>query len=225
MRASVSRAVAAAGLLLAAALTSCSHGKKETAAAPPAPPPEPTAAERSQASFQRAAEEQKALGEQQKRVEASHAAVIQAQDQLTRAQAQEEQERARAQQLQQQTSQHLKEGVQQAQRAQSSMAGGNEGLQTVAGSVTQTSPTQVAIQTPGGRAMTFAVDSRTRVLIGNETHTITDVQRGADAQVAYDPTKSGQMNALIIRVMPAGTGAASQGQQQQQQHPQPQQVR
>jgi hypothetical protein len=219
MRASVSRAVAAAGLLLAAALTSCSHGKKETAAAPP-PPPEPTAAERSQASFQRAAEEQKALGEQQRRVEASHAAVVQAQDQLTRAQAQEEQERAKAQQLQQQTSQHLKEGVQQAQRAQSSMAGGNEGLQTVAGSVTQASPTQVAIQTPGGRAMSFTVDGRTRVLIGNDTRSIADVQRGADAQVAFDPTKGGGMNALIIRVMPAGAGAAPQGQQQQQQQPQ-----
>ena len=133
-----------------------------------------------------------------------------AQQQLAKAQAQEQQERAKAQQLQERASQHLQEGVAQAQQAQAGAAGtgGGEGMQTVAGTVAQATPSQVVIQTPGGRAMAFVVDGRTRVLVGTESRSVTDIQRGADAQVAYDP-RLGQMTALIIRVMPAGGAAAS----------------
>ncbi len=199
----------AAALLLTAALVSCSHGEKK--AAPPPPAAKPTAAEESQKSFQLAAQEQRELADQQKRVEAARAATVAAQQQLAKAQAQEQQERAKAQQLQERASQHLQEGVAHAQQAQvgAAGAGGGEGLQTVAGTVAQATPSHVVIQTASGQAMSFAVDGRTRVLVGTESRPVTDIQRGADAQVAYDP-RPGQMTALIIRVMPAGSaGAAS----------------
>jgi hypothetical protein len=213
MRAPFSHAGAAA-LLLAATLAACSHGKKEAPAPPPAPPPKPTAAEESQKSFELARQEQAALVEQQKKVEASHAAVIAAQDQLAKAQVQEQQDRVKAQQLQEQASQHLQEGVRSAQRAQAGLAGSAaaaEGLQTVAGTVTQASSSQVVLQTPGGKSMAFAVDDHTRVLLGTESRSVTDIQRGADAQVAFDPKSGGQMTALIIRVMPAGGARGGAG--------------
>ena len=213
MRAPFSHAGAAAWLL-AVTLAACSHGKKEAPAPPPAPPPKPTAAEESQKSLELARQEQAALIEQQKKVEASHQAVIAAQDQLAKAQTQEQQERAKAQQLQEQTNQHLQEGVRSAQRAQAGLAGSMaaaEGLQTVAGTVSHASSNQVVLQTPGGKAMAFAVDDRTRVLLGSEARSVADIQRGADAQVAYDPKSGGQMTALIIRVMPAGSARGAAG--------------
>jgi hypothetical protein len=207
MKAPFSHAGAAAWLL-AAALVSCSHEKK-AAAPPPAPPPKPTAAEESQKAIELARQQQAQLVDQQKKVESSHAAVVAAQDQLVKAQAQEQQERAKAQQLQEQANRNFQEGMLQAQRAQAGLSGGTDGMQTVAGTVAQASSSQVVLQTPNGRTMSFNVDSRTRVLVGSESRSVTDIQRGADAQVAYDPTKTGQKNALIIRVMPAGS--ATQG--------------
>jgi hypothetical protein len=191
-----------AAWLLAAALTACSHEKK---AAPP-PAPKPTAAEESQKAFQLAAQQQKEAGEQQKRVEAARAAVVAAQQQLAHAQAQEQQERAKAQQLQEQAGQNLQEGVRQAQQAHADLAGatgGAEGMQTVNGTVAEATASEVVVQTPGGSTLTFHVDDRTQVLVGSERRSIAHIQRGADAQVAYDP-KTGQQTALIIRVMPAG---------------------
>ena len=208
MRAPFSHAGAAAWLL-AVTLAACSHGKKEAPAPPPAPPPKPTAAEESQKSLELARQEQAALIEQQKKVEASHQAVIAAQDQLAKAQTQEQQERAKAQQLQEQANRNFQEGMLQAQRAQAGLSGGTDGMQTVAGTVAQASSSQVVLQTPNGRTMSFNVDSRTRVLVGSESRSVTDIQRGADAQVAYDPKAGGQMTALIIRVMPATGGGRS----------------
>lgn len=191
-----------AAWLLAAALVSCAGEKK---AAPPPPAPKPTAAEQSQKALQLAAQEQAALNEQLKKAEAARAAVTAAQEQLVRAQTQEQQERAKAQQLQEQARQHLQEGVRQAQQAQTGLSGtgGSEGMQTVTGMVADATPSQLVVQTQGGRAMTFHIDSRTQVLVGTEQRSVADIQRGADAQVAYDP-RAGQMTALIIRVMPAG---------------------
>jgi hypothetical protein len=170
----------------------------------------------SQKSLQLATQEQAALTEQQKKVEASRAAVVAAQQQLAQAQAQEQQERTKATQLEQQMSAHLNEGVKQAQQAQTSAGMGAEGMQTVAGTVTHTSPSQLVLQTPAGRTMSFNVDGNTKVLLGSEARSVSDIQRGADAQVAYDPKAAGQMTALIIRVLPAGAstgrpaGGASQ---------------
>lgn len=194
-------------LLLVAALASCS-GKQKTAE--PAPPPKPTAAQEAQKSFQIATQEQQQLAEQMKRLEAAHKAVVAAEQQLAQAQAQEQQERAKAQQIQRQASQHLQDSVEHAEQAQAGVAGVGaalEGMQTFAGRVAEAAPTQVVLQGQGGRTMTFNVDPRTRVLVGDAHRSVADIQQGADAQVAYDP-KGGKMTALVIRVTPAGTQPA-----------------
>lgn len=190
--------------LLLAAVASCSHEQAKPAAPPP--PVKPTAAEESQKAFQLAAQEQRELTDQLKRVEAAQKAVVAAQQQLAQAQAAEQQERAKAQQLEQRASQHLQESVRHAQQAQAGLAGSGalQGMQTATGKVAQATPWQVTLQTQSGRTMTFQVDPRTRVLIGTEQRSIGDIQQGADAQVAYDP-KAGTMTALVIRVMPAAT--------------------
>jgi hypothetical protein len=195
-------------LLLVAALASCS-GKQKTAEPAP-PPPKPTAAQEAQRSFQVATQEQQQLAEQMKRLEAAHKAVVAAEQQLAQAQAQEQQERAKAQQIQQQASQHLQDSVEHAEQAQAGVAGVGaalEGMQTFAGRVAEAAPTQVVLQGQGGRTMTFNVDPRTRVLVGDAHRSVADIQQGADAQVAYDP-RGGKMTALVIRVTPAGTQPA-----------------
>jgi hypothetical protein len=194
-------------LLLIAALASCSSKQKT---AEPAPPPKPTAAQESQKSFQLAAQEQQALTEQMKRVEAAHKSVVAAEQQLAQAQAQEKQERAKAQELQERASGHLQESVQHAEQAQAGVAGVGaalEGMQTFAGRVAEAAPSQVVLQGQGGRTMTFNIDPRTRVLVGTEQRSVADIQQGADAQVAYDP-RGGKMTALVIRVTPARSQAA-----------------
>jgi hypothetical protein len=204
----------AAACLVAGTLASCAHEEKKEA--PPPPPSKPTAAEESQKSLQLATQEQKALADQQKKLEASRAATVTAQQQLARAQAQEQQDRAKAQQLQEQVNRHMQEGVSQAQQAQVGAQGMGEGMQTAAGTVTQTTPSRFMIQTSSGQAMTFNVDNKTRVYVGSESRSVTDIQRGADAQVAYEAKAAGQNNALIIRVMPAAGGAGPGGQGQPQ---------
>jgi len=202
-----------AAWMLAAALASCSHEKKEQA-----PPPKPTAAEQSQKSFQLAAQEQRELVDQQSKVETAHAGVVAAQEQLSKAQAQEQQELLKAQQLQERANLHVKEGMRSAQMGQAGApTAGLEGLQTVTGTVAQVTSSQVVLQARNGRPMTFDVDSRTRVLLGTEQRSVSDIQRGADAQVAYDPRVGA--TALIIRVTPAGTVRPPA---QQQPAPQPQ---
>ncbi len=182
--------------LLVAALASCAH-KPSTAER------QPSTAEQSQSAFQAAAQDQRELAEQQKRLEAAHNAVVAAQQQLAQAQVREDQERSRAQELQQRVSQHMQQAQQRAQQAQAE-AEKAQGIQSVAGQVVLATPSHVVLQAQGGRTYTFNVDQRTRVLVGTEQRSITDVQRGADAQVAYDP-RAGQPTALTIRVTPAGS--------------------
>jgi hypothetical protein len=182
--------------LLVAALASCAH--KQSAAER-----QQSAAEQSQSAFQAAAQDQRELAEQQKRLEAAHNAVVAAQQQLAQAQVREDQERSRTQELQQRVSQHMQQAQQRAQQAQAE-AEQAQGIQSVAGQVMLATPSHVVLQAQGGRTYTFNVDQRTRVLVGTEQRSISDVQRGADAQVAYDP-RAGQPTALTIRVTPAGS--------------------
>jgi hypothetical protein len=199
-------------LLVVLGLAACSHEEKK-AAAPAAPPKPPTAAEMSGKSLQLAAQEQNQLAEQAKRVDAAHQASLAAEQQLAKAQLQEQQERTKTEALQQQVNQHLAEGMQQSQLAQAGVAGhgpvASQSMQTAVGRVAIAAPSRVVLQTQGGKTMTFAIDQRTRVLIGSQARAVTDIQQGADAAVAYDP-RGGQMTALVVRVMPAGAnhGAA-----------------
>jgi len=190
-----------AAWLLAAALASCSHEQK--AAPPPPPPAKPTAAQMSQKSFQAAQQTQNQLNDQVKKAEAAHQATATAQQNLVKAQQREDQEKARVLELQDKSNQQLEEGMKQAQAARAGLSGEQtEGLQTVAGTVSQATGSHIVLDTGTGRPVTFAVNDHTRVLIG-------DVQRGADAHVAFDPGAPGQPTALLIRIMPAGESKAA----------------
>ncbi len=163
------------------------------------------AADRSQQAFQQAADDQKKLEEQQKRIDAAHAQVVKDQKALADAQRREEQERMKAQQLQQLANQHLEQATQQASQARmAATAGEAQGLQTIAGNVAEASPNRVVLQTPGGRTMSFRVDDRTQVLVGSEQRSAGDIQQGADARVAYE-LSGGQPTALTIQVTPLGS--------------------
>ncbi len=199
----MSFAVVLAAVLAAAA--ACAHTKT---------PEERTrdAAERSQEAFERAADDQKALQDEDKKVNEAHGQVVDAQKSLAEAQRREEQERAKAQQLRDRASANLEKAGQAAQQARASAdATAPHGLQTASGSVADATAGRLVIQTPGGRVMAFRVDDRTQVLVGSEARSPAAIQRGADAQVAYDASGGGQPTALTVQVTPVGGEATGTG--------------
>jgi hypothetical protein len=76
--------------------------------------------------------------------------------------------------------------------------------------------------------MSFQVDPRTRVLVGMEQRSVTDLQQGAEARVAYDPRENDPAAVAIHvssagRRLPAPPAQAQPPQPPQQQPPQQQQ--
>ncbi len=183
-----------------AAAAGCSHTKT---------PEERTreAAQHSQEAFEQAADDQKAIEEQQKRVNDAHGRVAEAQKALAEAQGREEQEQTKVRQLRERADANLAKAGQAAQQARMSAADATpRGIQTAAGSVEDASADRLVIQTPGGRALAFRIDDRTQVLVGSEARSAAEIQRGADAQVAYDAgaAAGGEPTALTVRVTPLG---------------------
>jgi hypothetical protein len=79
-----------------------------------------------------------------------------------------------------------------------------QGLQSATGRITQTSGNRMVLEVPGGRAMSFQLQPRTRVLMGTEQRSVTELQQGAEARVAYDPREPDPA-AVTIHVSPAGS--------------------
>jgi hypothetical protein len=188
--------------LLIAALPSCAHKEKKAERPPPAAAA-PSPAEQSQTALQAAAQDQRELADQLKRVEDAHNQVVATQQQLRQAQTREEQERVKAEQLQQRVSQRLQQANQSAAQAQAA-AEQAQGIQNVAGYVLQATPSRVVLQAQSGQTYSFKIDPRTKVLVGTEQRSVSDIQQGADAQIAYD-ARADQPTALTIRVTPVGT--------------------
>jgi methionine-rich copper-binding protein CopC len=182
--------------LLAATLASCAHEKraKTAHAAPAAPQPA-----QQQAAQQPPQRQQELMGAQ-RRLEAAHQDVVKAQQQLALAQQREEQERAKVQQLEIQARQDLERASQLALQAEQA-----QGLQAATGRIAQATPSRVLLQLADGRVMSFNVDDRTRVLVGSEQRSVSDIQQGADARVAYDP-KGDERTAITIRLAPVERG-------------------
>jgi len=178
--------------LLAASLASCAHERKPTAEqAPPAPQAAPQA-------VQEAPKRQDDVTQAQARLEAAHQDVVTAQQQLAQAQRREEQERASVQQLEIKARQDLERASQLAYQAEQA-----QGLRTATGRVAQATPSRVLLQLQDGRTMSFQVDDRTRVLVGGEQRSVSDIQQGADARVAYEP-KGAEPTAITIRLPSLG---------------------
>ncbi len=77
-----------------------------------------------------------------------------------------------------------------------------QGLRSAAGRIVDASPTRVLIQVEGGQTMAFDIDPSTRVLVGTEQRSVSELQQGADARVAYD-ARRGEPTAVAIHVAPA----------------------
>jgi hypothetical protein len=178
--------------LLAASLVSCGHGKQRTAEAPPAPQPTPQA-------VQETPKRQEDLTEAEARLAAAHQEVVRAQQQLAVAQQQEEQARANVQQHEIKARKDLDRASQLAYQAEQA-----QGLRTATGRVAQATPSRVLLQMQDGRTMSFHIDQRTRVLVGADQRSVSDIQQGADARVAYEP-KGAEPTAITIRLAPLGS--------------------
>jgi hypothetical protein len=162
------------------------------AQAPPASQPTPQA-------VQEVPKRQEDLTEAQARLDAAHQDVVRAQQQLAQAQQREEQERANVQQLEIRARQDLDRASQLAYQAEQA-----QGLRTATGRVAQATPSRVLLQMQDGRMMSFHVDQRTRVLVGADQRSVSDIQQGADARVAYEP-KGAEPTAITIRLAPVGS--------------------
>jgi hypothetical protein len=189
----------AVGLL--AALVSCAHEKQESTKVEPPPPAEAKPPQQAEAAppAPQPLQPQDELTAAQQGLEAARQEVAKAREQLALAQKQEEQARANVQQLEINARRDLDRASQLAYQAEQA-----QGLQTATGRVAQATPSRVLLQFQDGRIMSFNVDSRTRVLIGAEPRSVSDIQQGADARVAYDP-KGAEPTAITIRVGPVAS--------------------
>jgi len=180
--------------LLAVSLASCAHREKPRAEQAP-PAAQPT----QQQAIQQPPNRQEDLAGAQMRLEAAHQDVVTAQQQLAQAQRREEQERANVQQLELKARQDLERASQLAYQAEQA-----QGLRTATGRVAQATPSRVLLQMQDGRTISFHVDERTRVLVGGEQRSVSEIQQGADARVAYEP-KGAEPTAITIRLAPVGS--------------------
>jgi hypothetical protein len=76
------------------------------------------------------------------------------------------------------------------------------GLQSVSGRIAAAAPGRVVLQGQGGRPIAFEVNQKTKVLVGSQERSVSELQQGADARVAFDP-RADQMSAAVIHVKPA----------------------
>jgi hypothetical protein len=180
--------------LLVASLASCAHEERKAEPAPPAkptaqavpqPPPQPPTLNDQLAT----AKTDLGTADQN---------VATAQQQLAEAQRRQEQARARVGQLEIQARQDLERARQLAFEAEQA-----QGLRAATGRIAEATPSRVLLRMPDGRAMSFQVDERTRVLVGSEQRSVADIQQGADARVAYEP-KGAEPKAITIRIAPLG---------------------
>jgi hypothetical protein len=191
------RRVGAVGLL-AASIASCAHEERAPAAQTPPPPP---AAQRPPVAAQQPAPPptlQDQLATAKTDLEMADQNVGTAQQQLVEAQRRQEQARAKVGQLEIQARQDLDRARQLAYEAEQA-----QGLRAATGRVAEATPSRVLLRLPDGRAMSFQVNERTRVLVGSEQRSVADIQQGADARVAYEP-KGAEPMAVTIRIAPLG---------------------
>jgi hypothetical protein len=177
------------GALAAFALASCAHhAAKQTEAATPT----------AQQAYQQVAKDQQELAAATGSIQQAQRDQAAAQRQLAAAQQREQQARARVQQLQIKARQDAERASQLAQHAQAA-AEQAQGLQTAEGRISEATPSRLVLETPGGRLVSFRVDSQTHVLVGSEQRSIAEIQQGADARVSYDP-RGGEPTAVTVQV-------------------------
>jgi hypothetical protein len=178
--------------LLAASLTACAHEEPtRTAAAPP--PPSPEAAKPAPPPTL-----QEQLVAATSDLEGAERDIATAQQQLAEAERRQQEARAKVGQLELQARQDLERARQLAFEAEQA-----QGLQAAVGRVAEATPSRVLLRLPDGRSVSFQIDDRTRVIVGSEQRSVADIQQGAEARVAYDPTGA-EPKAVTIRIGQVG---------------------
>ena len=204
------------GLLAAASVAGCAHREKQPAqAAAPQTPAQQAQRDAENAARQAATTEQQ-LAQARQRLEAAHQASVQAQQGQAQARQQVQQADQRAAAAQQRIGQEqeavarLDAAARQQREAatdaaiQAQLAAEEaQGLRSAGGRIAQASASRVTLELQGGRSMSFQIDPRTRVLVGTEQRSVSDLQQGAEARVAYDPREADPA-AVAIHVNSAG---------------------
>src|SRR5512133_34790 len=219
-----------AAVAIAIAFAGCAHQEERRAQQTP----QAAATGEAQRAAQQAAQTDRALAQARQQLEAarqetgkSQQAQGQARQQLAQAeqranQAQQRlsQEQAHVQQLEAASRQQHEQAALAAERAETAAeqaqlaAEEAQGLRTVAGRVTEASPSRVVLESRDGQRVAFQVNASTKVLVGPQPRSVAELQQGADARVAYDP-RSDQPSAAVIHVSRA-QGPPAQPQQQPQ---------
>lgn len=152
---------------------------------------------------------QQKAAEQEKNVAAARQEVVKAQQQLAAAQRRESDEQAKLQQLQQQANQRAQQAraVAPAGAPAPGVAGSAlpQSAQIISGHVLQARPNQLVLQARNGQTLTLDVNDQTRVVIGGEQRSASELQQGADARVSYENT-TGRPTAVMVEV-PRAAGA------------------
>lgn len=200
--------------LLAATLGGCAHegrgGRAQASSAQPR-----TAAERAARADEQLAGARQRLDAARRDAARAEQERGQARQQLTQAEQRSYQARQRV--LQEQASlqrldqtaraarQAAEEEAVQAELAQER----SQGLSTAAGRIAEASPSRLVLDVQGGGTMSFVVDPGTRVLMGTEQRSLSDLQQGAEARVSYDP-RGNEPAAVKVHVAPAREQAPQQ---------------
>ncbi|HET8541850.1 MAG TPA: hypothetical protein VFL83_18375 [Anaeromyxobacter sp.] len=206
---------AAAVGLLAAALGGCTHGGKQDRRA--------TEARAPQSASERASRAEGQLAEARRRLDAARQDAARAEQQRGQARQQLSQAEQRAFQARQRIAQEqanvhrLDAGAREARRqaeeeaVRAQLAAEEaQGLRTAAGRISRASPSHLVVDLQGGGTMAFSVDPGTRVLVGTEQRSLSDLQQGAEVRVSYDP-RAAEPSAVTIHVAPAREFAPDAG--------------
>ncbi len=202
-----------AAVVVAIAFAGCAHGGRQQQS------PQAAASSEAQRAAQQAAQTDRALAQARQQLEAARQETgksQQAQGQARQQLAQAEQRASQAQQRLSQEQAHVQqlEAASRQQHEQAALAAARaeaaaeqaqlaaeeaQGLRTVAGRVTEASPSRVILESRDGQRTAFQVNATTKVLVGSQPRSIAELQQGADARVAYDP-RSDQPAAAVIHV-------------------------
>lgn len=189
-------AVSCAGLFaVAASGCSMTRGGRETASSDPAARQVAASQQQAEEAMERAREAQKKASEQAERAADAQREVRDAQQRLAEAQEKARQEQEKAQQLQQEAMRANEKATAQSRESQQQASQAltrqteriTSGEQVLAGQVLQATGEQIVVRPQGGGdPMTFVVNEQTRVEIGGQKGSATDLRQGEDARVSYE---------------------------------------
>jgi colicin import membrane protein len=206
--------------VLASGCSMARGGGERTASSDPATREVQAAQERSKQAIEQAREAQQKATEQAERAADAQREVQEAQRRLAEAQEKARQEHEKARQFQQEANRATQQASADAQQAQQQASQAltrqseriESGEQVLSGQVLQATGEQVVVRPQGGGdPMTFVVNEQTRVQIGNQQGSASDLRQGEDARVSYELSGT-EPTATSIQVLRADGAQPAQTQ-------------